>query len=65
MKIILNGDEKRLKDPGLGHLIDSLSLEQIPFALLINGTLIKKEHHNEVKLEEGDTVEIVSFVGGG
>ena len=34
-------------------------------AIEINGAIVSKRDYNETLLHEGDSIEVVSFVGGG
>ena len=63
--IIVNGqgiDEKSLK---LSHwlLLNDYDLDLI--AVERNGSIIKRNDYDKTVLQDGDTVEIVQFVGGG
>lgn len=66
MKIILNGNPFEIEEPAtIKDLILKLGLDKRPYAVELNRKVISKKLHHEVKLSEGDRVEIVHFVGGG
>ncbi|RMF97011.1 MAG: sulfur carrier protein ThiS [Candidatus Schekmanbacteria bacterium] len=66
MKIKVNGKEKELEEEiTIKKLIDLLGLADRPLAVELNKEVVKKENHNSVRLKDGDTVEIIHFVGGG
>ena len=66
MKVTINGTSKeftnnlRLKDTILQFCKDSKHV-----IAELNGEIIKKARWEEVTLQDGDTVELVNFVGGG
>ncbi|TGK06223.1 sulfur carrier protein ThiS [Leptospira fletcheri] len=61
-KRILVGD---LSSPDLVSLLESLRLKPEMVAIQRNGEIIKRESWSGVKLQEGDRIEILKFVGGG
>ena len=68
VKIQLNGKETSVENTNLKVLLDqyeNLRDKNIPFAVLVNGTVVKKSNHDKTVMSNGDTVEIVSCVGGG
>lgn len=66
MKIKLNGSDKTFdKEFSAEELIISLNLTDRKVAVLINDEIVKKEDRPNVKIKDGDEVEIVQMVGGG
>ncbi|MFA5069239.1 MAG: sulfur carrier protein ThiS [Candidatus Omnitrophota bacterium] len=66
MRIKINGRFQDIKDiSDLQELIRIKGLSGKAIVIEHNHNIIPKDKWNEVMLEEGDTVEIVSFVGGG
>ena len=66
MKIKLNGNVKELNDSAtVRSLLDSLQLKPESVAVELNLAIVPKKQYQSQKLNEGDTVEIISFVGGG
>jgi len=66
MKLTLNGEIKQIeKGITVSGLLESLQVEPARVAVEVNLKIIKKADYLSHKLNEGDSVEIVSFVGGG
>jgi thiamine biosynthesis protein ThiS len=66
MKLIINGNETDLKDClNVTGLLSSLQIEPARVAVEVNLNIIKKCDYEKQELKDGDTVEIVNFVGGG
>ena len=65
MKLLINGDERELP-PGETPrtLVQRYSLDPAKVAIELNRRLLRSERYDE-PLNEGDQVEIVTFVGGG
>lgn len=49
----------------ISELLQNFSLNENRVAIEINGKIIVKEEFNKVNLNENDTIEVISFVGGG
>ena len=66
MKITVNGQELSLAAScTVRQLLERLELAAAPCAVEINATLLPKGEHSGHALTDGDTVEIVTLVGGG
>jgi thiamine biosynthesis protein ThiS len=69
MKLTINGREREFPElesaPGLHRLIDLLQLKADRVAVERNGDIVPRATWAEVRLEEGDKLEVVQFVGGG
>jgi sulfur carrier protein len=66
MKIVVNGKEMELNDDlTVTGLLESLEIDPGRVAVEVNLKIIKRDDRDEHKLNEGDSVEIVNFVGGG
>lgn len=66
MKIRLNGEEYSLPDQvSILGLITHLELEPKKVAVERNLEIVPKSCHSETMLQDGDSIEIVEFVGGG
>ncbi len=66
MKIKLNG--KDTETPGKYTIADLLKMHALlgkPLVVELNGSIIKSGHYNDIRLSEGDVLEIVRLVGGG
>jgi len=66
MKITLNGEVKDLAEPTtITGLLQGLKLDPSRVAVERNLEVAKRDRFHEVTLADGDTVEIVHFIGGG
>ncbi len=66
MEIFINGEEKEVKDGVLlSNLIKELGISCARVAVERNRTIVPPEDFDKTELEEGDKLEIISFVGGG
>jgi sulfur carrier protein len=66
MHLQLNGEHIDVNEEiTLIELLDSYSLKPETVAIEINFEIIPRFRFGEVHLKEGDTIEIVHFVGGG
>lgn len=66
MNATINGQEKSLQQgTTLDALLRDLELSPIRVAVEINEDLVSRKKFGETIIQEGDTIEIVTFVGGG
>ena len=66
MKIVLNGEQREFEDGiTLGALIQKEGVLEKVMAAAVNMQIVKKEDWNSRKLEQGDKIELLQFVGGG
>ncbi|UOQ46814.1 sulfur carrier protein ThiS [Gracilibacillus caseinilyticus] len=67
MKLVINGEAMQINDTvtTVEQLIRSLQLEKKSLIVEHNQAILKKEHHSNTVVSEGDRLEIVHFVGGG
>ncbi len=66
MKITVNGREMDIADgTDLKVLIHSGKVDPGRVILVLNDSVVKSDLWNRTVLVEGDSVELVSFVGGG
>ena len=66
MKIRLNGDPFELPGPlTIAALLAQLDIEPRRVAVEHNLDIIKRARYETTTIKDGDTVEIVNFVGGG
>lgn len=64
--VVVNGETKQVPaGTTVASLIERLGLADSACAAEVNRTLVPKREHAERRLEAGDTVELVSLVGGG
>lgn len=66
MKIVVNGEERDVVDGILlSVLIEELGISCARAAVERNREIVPPERYGETELQQGDRLEIVSFVGGG
>ncbi len=66
MKLRLNGTDSEIQDGiTVAELLRSLQIEPARVAVEVNLQIVKKCNFNDHSLKDGDSVEIVNFVGGG
>ena len=66
MKLLVNGNDTDITDNlTITGLLESLEIDPGRVAVEVNLKIIKRCDFEEQKLNEGDLVEIVNFVGGG
>ena len=66
MRITINGESRDVIDePSLQELVASLTLPGERLAIELNREVVRRAEWSRTKLQEGDRVEIVHFVGGG
>jgi sulfur carrier protein len=66
MRLTVNGEiiEKSNAETVM-ELLDELQIEPFQVAVEVNLSIIKKADYSTFRLNDGDKVEIVKFVGGG
>lgn len=66
MMVLVNG-KKRLIDSNFGiiDIVKSFKVEKKYLAVGLNGEFVPKQLYSEIKLKEGDEIEIVSPHPGG
>ena len=65
MEIRVNGENKIFDDCSLSEVIVSMGLDPSRVAAELNGTIIPRAEFKDTALKDGDSLEIVHFVGGG
>ena len=66
MTIQLNGERRTLSEPvTVGVLLRSLNLQSDKVAVEVNLEILDKQEFEARGLQDGDQVEVMSFVGGG
>ena len=66
MRINVNGVERALESAcTIARLLEELDLAATVCAVEVNAQVIPKREHADRPLADGDTVEIVTLVGGG
>lgn len=65
MKVRINGDWKESESTTLTELIQGYQLEKELVVIDVDGEIVAREKFETFQLQEGMTIEIVQFVGGG
>ncbi|MEW6740707.1 MAG: sulfur carrier protein ThiS [Nitrospirota bacterium] len=65
MKLKVNGEDKETQSETILQLLKELDIVPERVAVEVNLRIIKRADFENCKLYDGDTVEIVYFVGGG
>lgn len=66
MEVKVNGEIRTFEDGTTLHdLIQSLGLEAKVMAAAVNMEIVKQDAWGKAVLNDGDTVELLDFVGGG
>jgi sulfur carrier protein len=66
MNIRINGEEKEIKEGlSIAALLDELQIRPGRVVVELNRNIIAREALGSTALKDGDSLEIVHFVGGG
>ena len=66
MKITLNGKSRELQSTlPLTELIQQINANNQRVIAEVNGEIVKKDHWANITINDGDEIELVTFVGGG
>ncbi len=66
MQVTVNGENKEYpKGTALSELLKSLDIDERHVAVELNLKIVPRSQFSEKLLTENDTLEIVTFVGGG
>lgn len=66
MQIRLNGEPRDLDDRiSVRVLLDELGLDRERVAVELNRRILKRSEFEAVTVDDGDELEVVTFVGGG
>ena len=63
--VTVNGEKVEAVDKNLAEYLEERSFDIKKIAVEINGEIVPKSKYSETVLHDGDSVEVVSFVGGG
>ena len=63
--VIINGEEKNAAGITVTQYLNDNNYDSRMLAVEVNYVIIPKTEYDTTVLDEGDTVEIVSFMGGG
>ena len=69
MKIKVNGEEKKIDikqdKPFLSKTLETMGYKPNTIVVELNDLIVNSKKWDEVRLKDGDNLEIVSIVGGG
>ncbi|MGE5217220.1 MAG: sulfur carrier protein ThiS [Chloroflexota bacterium] len=66
MKLKVNGEEKEIADGlSLAAFLEQLQIRPARVVVELNRDIVARDAYGATLLVEGDTLEIVHFVGGG
>ena len=66
MNIVVNGNSQDFKGTEtLGQLLRELDIVPERVAVMVNDRIIPKAGRSEFGLNEGDRIEVLTFIGGG
>jgi sulfur carrier protein len=67
MNLTINGETQTVPETvhNVQLLLEHLHLQDRIVVVEVNRTILQKEQHLDMNLCEGDTIELVHFVGGG
>lgn len=66
MNVIVNGESRELASGiSVADLVRESGFNPLYVAVEVNLEIVPREQHAQVKLREGDRVELVTLVGGG
>ncbi len=66
MNIIVNGEARSLDAPvTISALLETLDVNPLTIVVEHNGTILERDDFGRKMVGEGDTLELIRFVGGG
>ena len=65
MQVTINGKVETIKPGDLEALVKAKGLNRDALVIEHNQKIIKRENWGQIQLKENDTLELLSFVGGG
>ena len=66
MHVTVNGEARTLADgTTINRLLDILNTPRVAIAVEVNREIVSRSRHAKHQLQDGDVIEIVTFVGGG
>ncbi|MCS7461373.1 sulfur carrier protein ThiS [Paenibacillus doosanensis] len=66
MKLIINGEPREIAEvSSVADLLVSFKLEQKILVIELNREIVERSAYADTLLKDGDSLEIVHFVGGG
>ena len=66
MRIFINGETKEIANElNLNELLKHFSLPEERVAIELNKEVVRKKDWENIKIADGDRLEVIHFVGGG
>jgi sulfur carrier protein len=66
MKVQINGEEREVAEGlTLAGLVEHLGMKADRVAVELNREIVRRERWSQTRLQAGDRLEMVQFVGGG
>lgn len=66
MKVFINGEAREVSQAvDLDSLLELFSLPKQRIAIEVNEEVVRRKDWEQTKVNDGDKIEIVHFVGGG
>ena len=65
MRLKVNGEVRTFDDVSLFDIIGSMGLDPSRVAAELNGRIVPRAAFKDIRPKDGDSLEIVHFVGGG
>ena len=65
MRIEVNGEPRETRAATIAQLLVELGIDTGPVAVERNRLIVPRAEHAATALHEGDSLEVVQFVGGG
>jgi sulfur carrier protein len=65
MSVTINGEKADVAGKTLSDYLKDVGYDIRRVAVELNGEIVLKSQYESTRLQDGDRVEIVSFVGGG
>ena len=63
--VTINGESVDVAGKTIGDYLDTTNYDRRRIAVEKNGDIVPKALYDETLINDGDTIEVVSFVGGG
>ena len=61
----INGEDLDVGGKSVAEYLNSAGYDQMRVAVELNGDIVPKAQYADTIFKDGDSVEVVSFVGGG
>jgi thiamine biosynthesis protein ThiS len=65
MRVTINGKRESIQACSLSDLVKAKGLNSGALVIELNHKIINREHWEQIRLQDNDNVELLSFVGGG